>query len=212
MSINNNTTKLNELLQAIDALPDKSSGVDLPTLTSPASQTEVFSGKEYIDGSGNKKTGSFSIDSELSQQDTLIAQIQAALVGKAEGSGLPNGISKLDTGTITIASKINGALTVNHNLQTTPNFYFATLQCDYSQFNTGTVVSFVTTGNNIGSFKGIFVAATPAGSVEQMQYAGDLIPMDTDTSSYLNDTTISMLGNGFEAGATYRWVCGVADI
>ena len=85
MSINNNTTKLNELLQAIDALTDKSSGVDLPTLTSPASQTEVFSGKEYIDKNGNKKTGTFSIDTEISQQDTLIAQIQLALEGKAGG-------------------------------------------------------------------------------------------------------------------------------
>ena len=87
MSINNNTNKLNELLQAIDALPDKSSGVQLPEVTNPASTSEVFSGKEYIDENGNKKTGSFSIDSELSQQDTLIAQIQSALEGKAGGAG-----------------------------------------------------------------------------------------------------------------------------
>ena len=150
------------------------------------------------------------ISSELSQQDTLIAQIQTALSGKAD-SGLPSGISKLDTGNITIASKINGLLTENHNLQTAPNFYFATLQCDYSQFNTGTIFSFMTAGNNIGSFKGICVAATPIGSIDQIQYAGDLIPIDTDMSQYLNDTAIGVLGNRFEAGATYRWVCGVAD-
>ena len=36
MSINNNTTRLNKLIQVIDALPDKNTGVELPELTNTA--------------------------------------------------------------------------------------------------------------------------------------------------------------------------------
>ena len=74
------------LEQAIAALEGKAAGgIELPELTSPAANYEVFSGKEYIDRYGNKTTGSFSIDNELSQQDNLIAQIQSALEGRAIG-------------------------------------------------------------------------------------------------------------------------------
>lgn len=64
-------------------------GVDIPELTNPAESSEVFSGTEYIDAEGNKQTGTFSIDEELSTQDDLIAQIQSVLDGKIGGVKLP---------------------------------------------------------------------------------------------------------------------------
>ena len=88
MAIRNNTEKINELINAINNLPEANNGVELPELTSPASTGEVFSGKEYIDKDGNKKTGTYSIDSELSEQDNLIAQIKTALADKMGMSGI----------------------------------------------------------------------------------------------------------------------------
>lgn len=65
-------------------------GVDLPELPNPATETEVFAGKEFIDGTGDKKIGAFSLDTEMTEQDSLLAQIKAALAGKtAGGDGLP---------------------------------------------------------------------------------------------------------------------------
>ena len=42
--------------------------------------------KELIDSEGNKVTGTFTIDTELSTQDNLITQIQTALEGKASAT------------------------------------------------------------------------------------------------------------------------------
>lgn len=61
-------------------------GVELPDLSNPASAAELFSGKQLIDANGNVVDGSFTIDNELSQQDSLIEQIKSALSGKASGA------------------------------------------------------------------------------------------------------------------------------
>ena len=84
MSIKTNTTSLQDLLNVVNALPD--AGVELPTLTNEGSASDLLSGKQLIDQEGNIVTGSFSIDTELSTQDSLIAQIQTALQGKASAS------------------------------------------------------------------------------------------------------------------------------
>lgn len=56
----------------------------ITTTDATASADEIMSGETaYVNGS--KVTGTFSIDSELSTQDSLIAQIQTALEGKAGG-------------------------------------------------------------------------------------------------------------------------------
>lgn len=65
---------------------DTESGVELPELNNQVEDSEVFLGKEYIDGDGQKKTGSFTIDDELMEQDSLISQITTALRNKAAGS------------------------------------------------------------------------------------------------------------------------------
>lgn len=61
---------------------DVPKGVDLPTLTSPASTSEVFKDKEYIDENGAKKTGTFNLEPELTEQSDLLEQLEVVLATK----------------------------------------------------------------------------------------------------------------------------------
>ena len=81
-------TQADLLAQIQTALEGKTAnnGVQLPSLTNPADVSEVFSGKEYIDESGSKQTGTFTIDDEVTEQVTLIEQIKTALQGKTSGN------------------------------------------------------------------------------------------------------------------------------
>lgn len=69
------------MAQTVKSIP--TGGVTLPTLENPVTEAEVFLGKEYIDGNGQMATGSFTIDDELTEQDSLISQITSALRNKA---------------------------------------------------------------------------------------------------------------------------------
>lgn len=62
-------------------------GVDLPELTNEGTDSDLMKGKQMISGAGVAVTGSFTLDSELSEQDSLIDQIKTALAGKAVGGG-----------------------------------------------------------------------------------------------------------------------------
>lgn len=57
MSILNNTTKLQSLLDKINALPEASNGVELPELSNAASAGELLAPKQLIDGDGDIVTG-----------------------------------------------------------------------------------------------------------------------------------------------------------
>ena len=64
----------------VAAIPSKY--VDNSTVT--AVESDVMSGKKY-GAAGAVKTGTFSLDTELAQQESLISQIATALQGKASG-------------------------------------------------------------------------------------------------------------------------------
>lgn len=54
MSIKNNTTTLEEILEIANALPDAGEGgVELPELTNEGTAADLLSGKQLIDGDGN---------------------------------------------------------------------------------------------------------------------------------------------------------------
>ena len=85
MSILNNTTSLQEILEAVNNLPEASTGVELPELSNPANISEIFLNKEVIDENGKVKTGIFTIDTELNTQEDLLRQLRTALDGKTAG-------------------------------------------------------------------------------------------------------------------------------
>ena len=116
--------------------------VDLPELTNPADESEVFLDQEYIDVNGAKKTGTFTIDEELNAQDTLIseqdakiAELTEILANKASGGLTPklqektispttssqsvtadsgyDGLSKVTINAITTATQATPSITVN---------------------------------------------------------------------------------------------------
>lgn len=89
----------------VAAIPSKY--VDNSTVT--AVESDVMSGKKF-GASGGVKTGTFSLDSELSTQDDLIAQIQTALEGKAAGG---SGSGSAEVFNIKIQGMVSGAYYLN---------------------------------------------------------------------------------------------------
>ena len=99
---------LGEIISEIEGI--SGGGTTLPTLSSPASEEEVFLNKEFIDQNGAKKTGSFTLESEMSEQDSLISQIQTALEGKMSGGSggnqFPYKVTIVSAGDLTSMSPI----------------------------------------------------------------------------------------------------------
>ena len=67
---------------------DLASGETLIDLTNDsATESVVFEGATFHGSDGETKTGTFTISEEITEQDSLIAQIKLALAGKAAGGG-----------------------------------------------------------------------------------------------------------------------------
>ena len=77
-NLQSNNVDLQSILNTINNLPE-AGGVELPTLSNEGTSSELFFGKQLIDGDGNVVTGSFTIDAELNTQDDLITQIQSVV-------------------------------------------------------------------------------------------------------------------------------------
>jgi hypothetical protein len=95
-NLQNNNAELQEILDTINALPEASNGTELPKLNNPASVNEVFQNKEIINENGEVRVGTFTLESELTEQDNLIAQLQSAV------NNLPNAGVSVETCTVQI--------------------------------------------------------------------------------------------------------------
>ena len=76
-----------EMAAAIAGIP---TGGSLPALTKPAAESDVLAGKEYIDGNGNKKTGTLVVCDTIEEIETFgIAGTGVSLdiESTADGSG-----------------------------------------------------------------------------------------------------------------------------
>lgn len=119
-----NNTDLQGILDAVNALPEAGSGsggggVELPTLSSPASESEVFKDKEFIDENGVKKVGIFTIDDELSTQQELLYTLEQLLLEKDLGGSSGSNIATCN-------------LTINYNIG-----YGCFMGVNYTKLNDG---------------------------------------------------------------------------
>ena len=177
MSISNNTIKLQELLDKANNLPDITGGVELPELTSPATTSEVFSGKEYIDAEGTKQTGEFSINLELSEQEMLLTSLSSALDGKASG-----GSSSYDTCSVTIQGM--------YTAQSRRGHYTAVNNgvLDFGEFDSNCTITNVLCGSNIviiGSYLGATATAGTVYPVFSGSVVNYLAPTEPNSSATL---------------------------
>lgn len=80
----------------------------------------VFEGETFHGADGEAKTGTFTIETEMSEQDSLISQIQQALQGKAAGGGgsidgIPAGYARCDYIQFTGAQTVDTGIICNQN-------------------------------------------------------------------------------------------------
>lgn len=134
--LQSNNIDLQSILDTINALPEAGSGggIELPTLSSPAEASEVFLGKQTINQSGEVQTGTFTIESELTEQDNLIAQLQSVVDGLPEAPNLQaktvtpttssqtvtadsdyNGLSQVTVNAMPTATQATPTITVNND-------------------------------------------------------------------------------------------------
>lgn len=64
-------TPADNLFGLPDAIASIPSRGDLPKLTTPAAESDVLEGKEYIDGSGTKKAGTLVVCDSIAEAETL---------------------------------------------------------------------------------------------------------------------------------------------
>lgn len=106
-----NTTSLQELLDAVNALPDAS--INIPELTVPATNAEVLIGKEYIDADGNAQTGSMPDNGKIAGTiDGLDVKTFAIPEGRTTGGSvsLDNTIDDIVVGQADLLAQIQEAL------------------------------------------------------------------------------------------------------
>lgn len=90
----------------VSLLGDVSLGSDVSGVT--AESSDVLTGKKYVNKNGVLVDGEFTLATELTEQDSLISQIQTALEGKATGSG---GSLETCSVSITVPANTNVILT-----------------------------------------------------------------------------------------------------
>lgn len=165
-----------------------------PTMFGDAETGDVTAGKTFTSARGVKLVGT-----------------------KPDGgsSGLPAGISAIETGTFTPSSDISANYAITHNLGEMPSFFIVAPEDDY-----------ITTENV--NYLMAQVAIMKAHSTSSYSYIGRAAVFSTTTSGTVTLSAIQYLtsntnitdvkitvaattGRMLKAGVTYRWVVGVVD-
>jgi len=162
-----------------------------------AAAADVAKGKTFTSANGLKLTGTLEIESGGS-------------------GGLPSGVSKLETGTITPTEDAQ-YLRVTHNLGVAPNFLVWVMEEDISSSvltSTATMGATIIKRSKYNSTTNIVydVHNLIEGYTSSSSTGGTATRVSND--AYLTTTTARITGSStymIKAGKTYRWVCGVLD-
>lgn len=112
MSILNNTTLLNSLLEKANSLPKANNGVELPALTNEGTSADLLWGKQLIDQEGNIVAGTIETRTE---QD--LSQMRNAITGPAGyyPIGFTGTVEIVDLSTPAISVSSSGLITASIN-------------------------------------------------------------------------------------------------
>lgn len=110
MSIKNNTTSLQNLLEMVNSLPEAGSG-GIDTSDATATAAEIFEGETAYTATG-KVAGTFTIQEELTEQADLISQIASIVATKTNPGGGSGGVS---TETFTVVNNMPAGLYIGGN-------------------------------------------------------------------------------------------------
>ena len=182
------------------------------TLTSLGAQTITPGQTDQTIMFGQYLTGSQIIkgDSNLKAANIKSGVSIFGVVGTLVGGGLPDGVTALASGTVTVA-QTSTYETITHNLGVAPNFIAWMLEdaATVSGLTSAAVcgVSF-DTGANASNIRYMVDGFNSSGS------NGGTAARATN-STYMTTTTARMYAhNSYKlvAGKTYRWICGVMKV
>ena len=134
------------------------------------------------------------------------------------GSDLPDGISKLSSGTYTSTSDITSNVTIAHGLGVIPNFYMIVLETDVSSSPIASTLvcgagiykrtKTSSSGTAVYTVSGLHVGFNSSKTRVSGAYSQITNTAFTSTTNFK-----ITLGNeqALKAGHTYRWICGVLD-
>ena len=163
MSLTNNKTKIQSLLDGINALPNAGGGgAEVPTLTNEGAAVDLVTGKELINSSGEVVTGTnpsakAETDATVSTQADLIAQIQTALAGKTAAS--PGGGGNVEMCTVTIGNRAPAF---------SANFWYMNENMEINSINIKSPGSLAVAKNTILAIQGWSTMSSASGSYEEI--------------------------------------------
>lgn len=246
MSLSENTSKIEQLLAAISALPEAGSGGEQATpqitvsssglitatagdksatkqLSTQAAQTITPGTSNKTISSGKYLTGTQTIlgDADLVagniKKGVTIFDVLGTYEGESSGGGgLPSGISKLASDTVTPTDNVVYQ-DIKHGLGVAPNFLIWFVENDVG--TTG-VASLATDGSLTIKRVKMNTSSSTVYNVHYVTHGYNASTQFGQTAGkYSNSTdmtaTIARMRTAspyyFKSGYTYRWICGVAD-
>ena len=193
-----NTTTIQDLLNTINSLPE-AGGTDTSDAT--ASANEILQGETaYVNG--EKVTGTFSIDNELTTQDDLITQLQSVVdeLPEAGGSGdsninyffVQNNLSHEDEG---LRLYVDGVFCPTGDITAIPydvtNYSFPLFMLTFECSDIAAVYESITEDENVGSYIEE-LSAVPIFSfnIDAETTTGALIGFSPNPEEVVNNTVI----------------------
>ena len=135
-------------------------GVDLPELSNPGTAPDLMAGKQLIDGDGKVVDGAFTLEEEMTAQDSLIEQIKTALRGKTSGGGggaivegIPDGYAKVDYIQFSGSNSVDTGIICNQNTKIVVRYTRESSSAQYlygvvNSDNTASVTAYLSSGGS----------------------------------------------------------------